>query len=176
MFFQALWWTHYPVHQGRPVCVQLFFSHFPLVTSAPKLGKERHATPQGPRPLFGMRAFFYIQELLFCIAMGGFWGQLLLQVKKSISILYFTHTSPSRAPWFHSSLAPKSQHHLRCRMPCPQKRGTLRSASQLQVSASARWLGDGDRGWRPGGGGLAPGDINPSRHIQVDCCGHKSWF
>lgn len=50
---------------------------------------------QARRPLFGMRAFLNIQELLFCIAMGGSGSGLLLQVEKSISIFCFTKP-PSR--------------------------------------------------------------------------------
>lgn len=49
--------------------------------------------------------YFISNKAYFCIAMGGFGDRLLLQVKESISIFCFTHTSP-----IHGSLVYNSWH------------------------------------------------------------------
>lgn len=45
-------------------------------------------------PAFTKKHYFISDKAYFCIAMGGFGGQLLLQVKESISIFYVARTSP----------------------------------------------------------------------------------
>lgn len=54
-------------------------------------------------PTFTEKHSFIGNRAYFCIAMGGFGGQLLLQVKESISVFYVTHT-PIHGSWVYDSL------------------------------------------------------------------------